>query len=249
MLGFSHRSLTNFLFWVTQKKWFLVTMIVGLILLFLPTPVGLTLSGYRTIIIVITALLMIITEPIPLPAIAMYILVAEVYFGIGTANEIASSFMNDAVFFIMGSLMLAVAIIKQGWDTRIALGIIKLTGNKTANIVFGFTAISAILSSFIGEHTVAAIMLPIAMTLIRFTSDDVTKVSNLSAVLLFSIAYGCLIGSIGTPSGGGRNAIMITYFRDFGLSISYLNWMVKVYPLVLIQIPIVAWKLWLHHLK
>jgi len=241
MLGFSHRSLTNFLFWVTQKKWFLVTMMAGLILLFLPTPVGLPLEGYRTIIIVITALMMIITEPIPLPAIAMYILVAEVYFGIGTANEIASSFMNDAVFFIMGSLMLAVAIIKQGWDTRIALGIIKLTGNKTANIVFGFTAISAILSSFIGEHTVAALMLPIAMTLIRFTSDDVSKVSNLSAVLLFSIAYGCLIGSIGTPSGGGRNVIMITYFRDADLSISYLDWMMKVYPLVLIQIPIVAW--------
>ena len=55
MLGFSHRSLTNFLFWVTQKKWFLVTMMAGLILLFLPTPVGLTLEGYRTIIIVITA--------------------------------------------------------------------------------------------------------------------------------------------------------------------------------------------------
>ena len=241
MLGFSHRSLTNFLFWVTQKKWFLITMVVGIILFILPAPTGLTVHGYRTIIIVITALIMIVTEPIPLPAIAMYILVMEVYFGIGTANEIAMSFMNDAVFFIMGSLMLAVAIVKQGWDTRIALGIIKLTGNKTANIVFGFTAISAILSSFIGEHTVAAIMLPIAMSLIRFTSNDLSKVSNLSAVLLFSIAYGCLVGSIGTPSGGGRNAIMITYFRDADLSISYFDWMIKVYPLVLIQIPIVAW--------
>jgi len=243
MLGFSNRSLTNFLFWVTQKKWFLITMIVGMVLLILPTPSGLTLEGYRTIIIVITALMMIITEPIPLPAIAMYILITEVYFGIGDANEIASSFMNDAVFFIMGSLMLAVAIVKQGWDTRIALGIIKLTGNKTANIVFGFTAISAILSSFIGEHTVAAIMLPIGMTLIRFTSDDPKQVSNLSAVLLFSIAYGALVGSIGTPSGGGRNAIMLTYFRDYNLSISYLEWMVKVYPLVIIQIPIIAWVL------
>jgi sodium-dependent dicarboxylate transporter 2/3/5 len=218
-------------------------MIVGMVLLILPTPSGLTLEGYRTIIIVITALMMIITEPIPLPAIAMYILITEVYFGIGDANEIASSFMNDAVFFIMGSLMLAVAIVKQGWDTRIALGIIKLTGNKTANIVFGFTAISAILSSFIGEHTVAAIMLPIGMTLIRFTSDDPKQVSNLSAVLLFSIAYGALVGSIGTPSGGGRNAIMLTYFRDYNLSISYLEWMVKVYPLVIIQIPIIAWVL------
>ena len=243
MLGFSHRSLANFLFWVTQKKWFLITMMVGIILMLLPTPGGLTLEGYRIIIIVITALMLIVTEPIPLPAIAMYILVTEVYFGIGSANDIAKSFMNDAVFFIMGSLMLAVAIIKQGWDTRIALGIIKITGNKTANIAFGFTAISAILSSFIGEHTVAAIMLPIGMTLIHFTSENDEKVQNLSAVLLFSIAYGCLVGSIGTPSGGGRNVIMVDYLRSSNLSISYIDWMIRVYPLVLIQIPIVSWVL------
>ena len=243
MLGFSHRSLTNFLFWVTQKKWFLITMAIGAILLLLPTPEGLSIEGYRTIIIVITALMLIITEPIPLPAIAMYILVSEVYFGIGSANAIAKSFMNDAVFFIMGSLMLAVAIVKQGWDNRIALGIIKLTGNKTGNIVFGFTAISALLASFIGEHTVAAIMLPIGMTLIHYTSEHKHKVQNLSAVILFSIAYGCLVGSIGTPSGGGRNVIMIDYLRDANMSISYLDWMVRVYPLVLIQIPIVSWVL------
>ena len=243
MLGFSEHSLTNFLFWITQKKWFLITMVISVFLLFIPTPSGLSIEGYRSIIIVITALMLIVTEPIPLPAIAMYILVMEVYLGIGSANDIAKSFMNDAVFFIMGSLMLAVAIIKQGWDARIALGIITLTGNKTRNIVFGFTAISAILASFIGEHTVAAIMLPIAMTLIHFTSEDKEKVQNLSAVLLFSIAYGALVGSIGTPSGGGRNVIMIDYLRDSGLSISYINWMLRVYPLVLIQIPIVSWVL------
>ena len=243
MLGFSEHSLTNFLFWITQKKWFLITMVISVFLLFIPAPSGLSIEGYRSIVIVITALMLIVTEPIPLPAIAMYILVMEVYLGIGSANDIAKSFMNDAVFFIMGSLMLAVAIIKQGWDARIALGIITLTGNKTRNIVFGFTAISAILASFIGEHTVAAIMLPIAMTLIHFTSEDKEKVQNLSAVLLFSIAYGALIGSIGTPSGGGRNVIMIDYLRDSGLSMSYINWMLRVYPLVLIQIPIVSWVL------
>ena len=217
MLGFSNQSLINFLFWVTQKKWFLFTVALGIILLLLPTPSGISLPAYRTMIIVVTALILIITEPIPLPGIALYILVMEVYLGIGSPNEIASSFMNDAVFFIMGSLMLAVAIVKQGWDARIALGIIKLTGNKTRNIVFGFTAISAIFSSFIGEHTVAAIMLPIAMTLIRFTSQDQNKVRNLSALLLFSIAYGALIVSIGTPSGGGRNVIMLNYLQDYNL--------------------------------
>ena len=181
----------------------------------------------------------------PLPGIAFIIIILEVYFGIGDANSIAHSFMNDAVFFIMGSLMLAVAIVRQGWDKRIALGIIKLTGNKTHRVAFGFAAISAILASFVGEHTVAAIMLPIALTLIKFTSTDLKKVTRLSAYLLFSIAYGSLIGSVGTPSGGGRNVILIHYWQEFGMSdISYIGWMKFAYPIIFIQIPILSWVLW-----
>ena len=241
MLGFSNLSLSNFLFWATQKRWFIYAIIIGLILLLLPHPQGLSEQAYTSIVILITALILIIKEPIPLPAIAIYILLAQIYGGIDSADGIAKAFMNDAVFFIMGSLMLAVVIIRQGWDSRIALGILKITGNKTSNIVFGFLSISAILSSFIGEHTVAAIMLPIGMTLIRFTSSDFEEVKNLAAAILFSITYGCLIGSAGTPSGGGRNVIMINYFNQSGLSLSYFEWMIKIYPFVIIQIPIVAW--------
>ena len=241
MLGFSNLSLSNFLFWATQKRWFIYAIIIGLILILLPNPQGLSEQAYTSIVILITALILIIKEPIPLPAIAIYILLAQIYGGIDSADGIAKAFMNDAVFFIMGSLMLAVVIIRQGWDSRIALGILRITGNKTSNIVFGFLSISAILSSFIGEHTVAAIMLPIGMTLIRFTSSDFEKVKNLAAVILFSIAYGCLIGSVCTPSGGGRNVIMINYFNQSGLSLSYFEWMIKIYPFVIIQIPIVAW--------
>ena len=241
MLGFSNLSLSNFLFWATQKRWFIYAIIIGLILILLPHPQGLSKQAYTSIVILITALILIIKEPIPLPAIAIYILLAQIYGGIDSADGIAKAFMNDAVFFIMGSLMLAVVIIRQGWDSRIALGILKITGNKTSNIVFGFLSISAILSSFIGEHTVAAIMLPIGMTLIRFTSSDFEKVKNLAAAILFSITYGCLIGSAGTPSGGGRNVIMINYFNQSGLSVSYFEWMIKIYPFVIIQIPIVAW--------
>jgi len=241
LLGFSNISLSNFLFWATQKRWFIYAIIIGLVLILLPHPSGLTKQGYTAIIILITSLVLIIKEPIPLPAIAIYMLLAQIYGGIDSADGIAKAFMNDAVFFIMGSLMLAVVIIRQGWDSRIALGILKFTGNKTSNIAFGFLFISAILSSFIGEHTVAAIMLPIGMTLIKYTSSDISKVKNLSAVILFSIAYGCLIGSVGTPSGGGRNVIMINYFNQAGLTLSYFEWMLKIYPFVLLQIPIATW--------
>jgi len=223
LLGFSNISLSNFLFWATQKKWFLYALGLGVLLLSLPTPHDLQIKAKISIIILIVSLILIIKEPIPLPAVAIFILIAQIYGGVDTVDGISKSFMSDAVFFIMGSLMLAVVIIKQGWDSRIALGILKFTGNKTAGIALGFLSISAVLSSFIGEHTVAAIMLPIGMTLIRFTSANPSKVKNLSAVILFSIAYGCLIGSVGTPSGGGRNVIMINYLNQAGISISLLK--------------------------
>ena len=83
--------------------------------------------------------------------------------------------------------MMAVAIVHQGLDSRLALGIIHLTGNKVHRIILGFTCISAILSSFIGEHTVVALMLPASLSIIRNCSQQ-KAIPNLSALILFSIA-------------------------------------------------------------
>ena len=54
---------------------------------------------------------------------------------------------------------------------------------------------------------------------------------------LFSIAYGTIIGSIGTPSGGARNVIMINYLQEFSnVSIDYWKWMKHAYPILIIQL-------------
>ncbi len=237
--------IANIIYWFTQRRWLFFTFLCGLILFLLPTPEGLTLSGYRTIIIVVTAVLLIIFEPVPLPAIALLMVILQVLFGISPPNDVAASFWSDAVFFIMGSLMLAVAIVHQGLDTRLALGIIRFTGHQTWKIIFGFIAVCAILSSFIGEHTVTAMMMPVGLTLIRHTNKDPKKVAGLTGLILFSIAYGSAMGSIGTPSGGGRNVIMIGYLSQFGIAdISYLEWMKYSYPVLLLEIPLAAVILW-----
>ena len=245
MLGFSTRTISNVLFWVTRKKWLILAFLLSLSLFYFPSPDGLSYAGHRTLIIVLVTLILIISESIPLPAVAILILIMQVILGIASADEVASSFMSDAVFFIMGSLMLAVAIVSQGLDKRLALIVINLTGNKTWRIASGFLFISAILSSFIGEHTVGAMMLPVALAFIRNTGLSAKTTTNLSTLLLFSIAYGCSIGSIGTPSGGGRNVIMIGYLTEFGMgTISYLDWMKYTYPLLLIEIPFASLILW-----
>ncbi|MDB9884508.1 DASS family sodium-coupled anion symporter [Candidatus Marinimicrobia bacterium] len=245
MLAFSNNSLANYLFWVSRKKWLIITFFLSIVLFYLPTPEGLSSEGHRTLIIVIATLILIVSESIPLPAVAILILIMEVTLGVDSPDGVAASFMSDAVFFIMGSLMLAVSIVHQGLDKRLALAIINVTGNKTLNITFGFVTVSALMSSFIGEHTVAAMMLPVVLALIKNAGLDTSKATKLSTLLLFSIAYGCALGSIGTPSGGGRNVIMIGYLSEFGLGdISYLEWMKYTYPMLLIEIPIAVAVLW-----
>ncbi|MBF0589423.1 MAG: DASS family sodium-coupled anion symporter, partial [Magnetococcales bacterium] len=190
----------------------------------------------------VVATILKVSEPVPLPTVALLIIVGQVLLMGISSSTVARSLMNDSVFFIMGSLMLAVAVVKQKLDKRIALLIIRVTGAKTVRVAFGITVTSGIMASFIGEHTVAAMMLPVGLTLITLTAEDDTKgTRNLAAILLFSIAYGCSVAGIGTPSGGARNAIMIGYWQQFqGIEIDYLKWMLYAYPMFLLQLPFVT---------
>ena len=243
------RSQIN-LYYFWEKRWFFIAMLVGFAVLQMPTPAGLTHEGHVVLAMSLMATIMFVTEPIPLPTVAFLIIVGQVVLLGLSSNVVAKSLMTDSVLFIMGSLMLAVAIVKQKLDKRIAWLIVRMTGTKTVWIAFGISVASGILASFVGEHTVAAMMLPVGMTLITLTSDDPKKVRNLAAVLLFSISYGCSIASIGTPSGGARNAIMVGYWKEFFFDpnnadttkflIDYAKWMAYAYPMFLIQLPFVT---------
>jgi solute carrier family 13 (sodium-dependent dicarboxylate transporter), member 2/3/5 len=233
-----------------KRRWFIVTMILGLALMSAPTPAGLTHEGQIVLVMSLMATMMFVTEPVPLPSVALMIIIGEVIFLGHDSTQVAKSLMTDSVLFIMGSLMLAVAVVKQKLDKRIALAIVRVTGTSVFWISFGITAVCGVLASFIGEHTVAAMMLPVGVTLISLTSTDAAKVKNLAAVLLLSISYGCAIAGIGTPSGGARNAIMIGYWKEFFFDptnpetrrflMDYLTWTIYAYPMFLIQLPIVS---------
>ncbi|MFQ5796366.1 MAG: SLC13 family permease [Candidatus Bipolaricaulia bacterium] len=233
----------HFLKLITEERWLFIGLLIGLIILALPTPEGLTPEGKRVLVITAVATLLFITEPIPLPAIALLIVIFQVVMGIGEPTEVARSFMSDSVFFIMGSLMIAVALVKQKLDRRIAWWIFRMTGPKISHLVFGITAISALLASFIGEHTVAAMMLPVGITIVTLVQKEYPHkgTRNLAVLLMLSIAYGCSIAGLGTPSGGARNAIMLNYWDTlFNLRISYSDWIRFAYPMVLLLIPVVT---------
>jgi sodium-dependent dicarboxylate transporter 2/3/5 len=233
-----------------RRRWFVITMAVGFALMAAPTPSGLTHEGQIVLVMSLMATMLFITEAIPLPTVPLLIIVGEVVLLKVDPTEVAQSLMTDSVLFIMGSLMLAVAIVRQRLDKRIAWWIVRMTGTNVYWISFGITAVCGVIAAFIGEHTVAAMMLPVGVTLITLTSNDPRKIHNLAAVILFSISYGCSIAGVATPSGGARNAIIISYWKDFFYNpldpatnrylMDYVNWILYAFPMFLLRLPIVT---------
>ncbi|MFH1374896.1 MAG: DASS family sodium-coupled anion symporter [bacterium] len=182
-----------------------------------------------------------VTEAIPLPGVAFCIGLILVFSGVVSRREVAQMFWSDACWFIMGSLMFAAAFVKTGVDKRICLLIFRYLAKPSVRWV---TAIMILViapsASFISDHALAAIFLPIGLILYHNSlSSKIPEDRELAKMMMITIAMACNIGGFGSPSGGARNVIMMTYMEDmFGITVGYAQWILYGMPFVLIMMPL-----------
>ena len=165
------------------------------------------------------------TEAIPMPAVALIIGLVQLFFGITEPSRVVQTYAHDAVWFIAGSLAIGSTLVKYGLDKRIGMLVVRLSGNKTRNIVLGLILGTAIPSAFINEASIAPMYVPIALALYTLTNKTIPA-PNLGKLLMISIAVGCMVGAPMSPTGGARNAIMIGFLEDYvSPNISFFEWM------------------------
>jgi len=70
---------------------------------------------------VVFVVLCFLTECIPLPGVAFCVGLLLVFTGVVSRKEVTMLYWDDAVWFIMGSLMFAAAFVKTGVDKRVCL--------------------------------------------------------------------------------------------------------------------------------
>ena len=194
-----------------------------------------------TIAMVVFVVFCFLTECIPLPGVAFCIGLILVFSGVVSRQEVAMLYWDDAVWFIMGSLMFAAAFVKTGVDKRVCLAIFKRMAVPSVRwITLIFFIIIAPLASFISDHALAAMFLPIGILLYQNSlTDEIPEDMELAKMLMITIAMACNIGGFGAPSGGARNVIMMTYLNDmFGMDIGYFQWVSYAMPFVICMIPI-----------
>ena len=173
------------------------------------------------------------TEALPLGATDILAGVMLYLFCILPINEISQAYMKDAVFFIFGILAVAVGVAKTGLDKRIGLILLSRIKNAKA-FAFIFIPLLGMSASFLSEHALVALLIPVLMGIYKVTCRmyGVEKDRALAVFLLLGVCFAANHGGPGSPAAGGRNAIMVGYLMEYGMPISFLDWMKYGMPFV-----------------
>ena len=196
----------------TDFKWFGIGLLVFVLIWVMPTPESMLskaaeifgdltpeqIEGKAFNMKIIIALLgcctvFFATEALPMPAVALFIGLVKLFFGITEPKNIVATYAHDAVWFIAGSLAMGATMVKYGLDKRIGMLVMNLSGTKVRNVVLGILVGTAIPSAFISEASIAPMFLPIAMALYTLTSKKVGDAPQLGKLLMMSIAIGCMV--------------------------------------------------------
>jgi sodium-dependent dicarboxylate transporter 2/3/5 len=173
------------------------------------------------------------TEALPLGATDILVGVLLYLFAILPVEQISQAYMKDAVFFIFGILAVAVGVGKTGLDRRIGLILLSRIQSVKA-FSFVFLPLLAMAASFLSEHALVALLIPVLMGVYKVTCKihGVEKDRALAVFLLLGVCFAANHGGPGSPAAGGRNAIMVGYLMDHGSPISFLDWMKYGMPFV-----------------
>ena len=225
--------------WLNNAYRKIITGIIILSTIYLGLTFGseLTQDGITTILFFLLIIYLWVSETFPLPVTALLAGVGLVILGLRTRDEAFTPYASDAVFMILGSLIVAQGITASRADDLIIRKVLPPFTKSTYGLLAGIILISCLLAAVIPDHGVAAIMLPILLTIMDKT--DIKENPNERVTFTIALAFACAIAGLATPSGGARNVIAIGFLQqDYGVSISYLDWVFLAAPITLIMMPL-----------
>ena len=199
-----------------------------------------------------------LTEAVDIEATALLPIVTFPLLGIAPLGKVLPPYAADVIFLFMGGFIIGLAIERWGLDRRIAFFTLRLVGARPGAIVGGFMAVTAFLSMWVSNTACAAMMAPIALSVVDLVvrgrtgtglkecggiPEELVQERKFAMGLLLCIAYAASIGGIATIIGSPPNGIAVRYIRQaFDKELTFLDWLLIGGPFTLVFLPI-AWLL------
>ena len=209
----------------------------------LPNPEALSIEAQRAAAIFVWMGIWWATEAVPIAITALIPLVFFPLLGVSSIEATAAPYANKNVFLFLGGFFLSIAIQKCNLHKRIALTVLRFTGTGGRSIIGGFMLSSCLLSMWIMNTSTTIMLLPIGLAIITVVKESMHELSdaekmNFQVALLLGIAYAANIGGIATLIGTAPNMALNGFMEEqYGVSISFLDWMKVGLPVSLILLP------------
>ena len=160
--------------------------------------------------ILAAALILLVTEVLRMDLVALLVLTTLALTGLVSAADSLAGFSNPAVITIWAMFILSAGLTRTGVAEVIGSTILGWAGKGEARMIAVIMLTSAILSAFMNNIGVAALMLPAVVSVSRRT---VTPPSR----LLMPLAFGTLLGGLTTLIGTPPNLLVSEALREHGL--------------------------------
>ena len=207
---------------------------------------GLEVEGSRMFGIFLAAILLWVTEAIPLAATATLVIFLEVLFvsdhAIIPVGEEAPKYTvffgalaNPVIILFLGGFMVADGAAKYKVDRALSAVLLKPFLGKPRLTVMGVMLITALMSMFMSNTATTATMFAVMMPVIMALPEGKARTG-----IALSIPVAANVGGMGTPVGTPPNAIALGALQTAGISVTFLDWMIAAVPLMLIVLA-VSW--------
>lgn len=223
-----------------DKRWgFLLALIVGLAIFYMPAQPGLTPAGQKSLAVFASLLVLWATEPVPLPIISFLMIIVSVGLGLTNMSKALGNFATGSIFLIAGSLIMAAAMSKTGFAERFIYWLMSKIGCSVGRITFGIMTANILLAFMVPSSSArTAILLPICTGLIEVfrKSSGQSGRSNFAVGLLLTLAFTNATISAGILTATIPNPVTAEFIaKASGYVVSYQQWFVYGFPPALIM--------------
>ena len=195
--------------------------------LFVQLP-GLDVAGTRMFGIFLAAILLWVTEAVPLAGTAVLV----IFFG---------ALANPVIILFLGGFMVADGAAKYKLDRALSAVLLKPFMGKPRLTVMGVMLITAIMSMFMSNTATTATMFAVMMPVIMALPEGKARTG-----IALSIPVAANVGGMGTPVGTPPNAIALGALENAGVKVTFLQWMLAAVPLMLVLLALswafIAWR-------
>jgi len=199
-------------------------------------------QGRAALAILAFVIILWISEAVPFAVTALIGILLVPFSGLFSFKDtVAYGFGNTVVLFFIGILIISSGLTRSGLADRLTHMIMNRAGFHPHKLVLVFMLLGALLSMWIVNMSVSAILLPVALNILSKYRAAPLK-SNFGRALMIAVAWGPAIGGISTPVGNGANIVALGYLRELaGVQIDFLRWMIVGVPAAVMILPSYLW--------